>query len=155
MNLSLVVILELEKEKYGIDQTKSIFSVHAALGLTVSDTLLINCNPILVEGPSDQIYFSVLKNFMISKSIIQPIKEMLFIPTGGVKGIGQTSTIVSTKTNDYPYVILDGDSSGRDKKKHLEKNLYSGNKDKIIDLSNYSFFNGEVEDLFPKKTLQK
>jgi predicted ATP-dependent endonuclease of OLD family len=147
--------LRASEREYGIDQTKSIFSVHAALGLTVSDTLLINCNPILVEGPSDQIYFSVLKNLMISQSIIHPLKEMIFIPTGGVKGIGQTATIVSVKNNDYPYVILDGDNSGRDKKKSLERCLYSGNKEKLIDLTTFSFKNGEVEDLFPKKSLAK
>ena len=34
----------------GKNQPQSIYPAHAALGLSVSDTLLVNCNPILVEG---------------------------------------------------------------------------------------------------------
>lgn len=42
----------------GKNQPQSIYPAHAALGLSVSDTLLINCNPVLVEGESDPSYIS-------------------------------------------------------------------------------------------------
>lgn len=35
-------------------QTKSIYAVHAALGLATSDIILQGCQPVIVEGPSDQ-----------------------------------------------------------------------------------------------------
>ena len=67
----------------GKNQPQSIYPAHAALGLSVSDTLLVNCNPVLVEGESDQVYLSALKNLLISKGSISPLKEIVFIPTGG------------------------------------------------------------------------
>lgn len=145
--------LRASEKEYGIDQTKSIFSVHAALGLTVSDTLLVNCNPILVEGPSDIIYFSAIKNLLINKGKIKPLKEMVFISTGGTKGTKTTASIVSGKNDINPFVILDGDKAGKDKKKELEKDLYVNCKNRIIDIASYTIQNGEVEDLFPKKKI--
>jgi len=79
------------ERKSNKNQTQSVFAVHAALGLTVSDTLLINCNSILVEGESDQHLLSALKITYIASGIIKPTKEMVFIPTGGTKGIKTTA----------------------------------------------------------------
>ena len=45
---------------------QSIYAVHAALGLSVSDILLQGCEPVIVEGPSDQIYLSMIKNYLIA-----------------------------------------------------------------------------------------
>lgn len=143
--------LRASEKEYGIDQTKSIFSIHAALGITVSDTLLVNCNSILVEGPSDAMYLTAIKNLLISKGKVTPLKEIIFIPTGGTKGIKVTASILSGKKEDYPFIVLDGDSAGHRKKKELEADFYKGNEGKIIDISKYSINNGEVEDLFPKK----
>ena len=39
-------------------QGRSIYPVYAALGLSVSDTLLQGANTVLVEGPSDQTYLT-------------------------------------------------------------------------------------------------
>ena len=78
----------------GKNQPQSIYPAHAALGLSVSDTLLINCAHILVEGESDQLYLSALNNLLVSKGKITPLKDIAFIPTGGVKGIKATSAIL-------------------------------------------------------------
>ncbi len=43
---------------------KSIYPVHTAIGITVSDTLLLGCTPVLVEGPSDQVYLIAVKNYL-------------------------------------------------------------------------------------------
>ena len=92
----------------GKNQPQSIYPAHAALGLSVSDTLLVNCDPVLVEGESDQVYLSALKNLLISKGSISPLKEIVFIPTGGVKGIKATSAILSGTSEVKPPVLLDG-----------------------------------------------
>ncbi|MBK6991057.1 MAG: ATP-binding protein [Chitinophagaceae bacterium] len=42
----------------------SIYPVHAAIGLTISETLLLGCQPVLVEGQSDQIYLQAIKNHL-------------------------------------------------------------------------------------------
>ena len=60
-------------------RTNSIYPVHAALGLSVSSTLLQGCRAIIVEGPSDQYYFNAFKNYLISKGMIHPSRELVFI----------------------------------------------------------------------------
>lgn len=57
------------------DAEKSIYPVHAALGLTVSDTLLLGCLPILVEGPSDQIYLNLIKRYLVGTGDLKILKR--------------------------------------------------------------------------------
>lgn len=90
-----------------LDAEKSIYPVHAALGLTVSDTLLLGCKPILVEGPSDQIYLTLIKRFLIGNGNLKYSKEIVFIPTGGVKGMSPVSKLVASRNNELPMVLLD------------------------------------------------
>lgn len=138
----------------GNNQTQSIYPAHAALGLTVSDMLLINCNPVLVEGESDQVYLSALKNLLISKGSISPLKEIVFIPTGGVKGIKATAGILSGAKDKNPIVIVDGDGPGVKLERDLKADFYAADSDKIINISTYTVTpKGEIEDLFPKAKL--
>ena len=135
----------------GKNQPQSIYPAHAALGLSVSDTLLVNCNPVLVEGESDQVYLSALKNLLISKGSISPLKEIVFIPTGGVKGIKATSAILSGTSEIKPPVLLDGDKPGQKMATELKSDFYAAEPEKIINISAYTELeNGEIEDLFPK-----
>lgn len=135
----------------GKNQPQSIYPAHAALGLTVSDTLLVNCSPILVEGESDQLYLSALKNLLISKGKIAPLKELVFIPAGGTKGIKATSAILSGVNEIKPPVLLDGDKPGTKMSTELKADFYADEPDKIISISEYtSITNGEIEDIFPK-----
>lgn len=138
----------------GANQPQSIYPAHAALGLSVSDTLLINCNPVLVEGESDQVYLSALKNLLISKGKISPLKEIVFVPTGGVKGIKATSAILSGATEIKPPVLIDGDKPGLKMVAELKADFYAAEQDKIIVISEYTALSdGEVEDLLPKHKL--
>lgn len=140
----------------GKNQPQSIYPAHAALGLSVSDTLLINCNPVLVEGESDQLYLSALKNLLISKGKIAPLKEIVFIPTGGVKGIKATSAILSGVNDIKPLVVIDGDKPGTKMANELKADFYAAETEKLISIANFStVVEAEVEDLFPKSKLAK
>lgn len=140
----------------GKNQPQSIYPAHAALGLSVSDTLLINCNPILVEGESDQLYLSALKNLLISKGKISPLREIVFIPTGGVKGIKATSAILSGVNEIRPPVLVDGDKPGVKIANELSADFYAAATDKLIMVTDYSEVpEAEVEDLFPKDKLAR
>ena len=137
---------------------RSIYAVHAALGLSVSDILMQGCKPIIVEGPSDQIYLSAIKQILISQKKIAPKDELIFVPSGGVKGIdGVVSLLCGKNTNgELPFVILDSDSSGLDAKKKLESRLYRDQKNKIIDIKSMTKkANSEIEDLIPYSLLNK
>lgn len=134
----------------------SVYAVHAALGLSVSDILLQGCSPVIVEGPSDQYYFNAIKNHLISTGKFSPKKEIVFIPSGGVKGISAISSIISSRDSELPFVIIDSDKSGKDFKAKLERELYKELPGKIIEIA--SVINkeaGEVEDLIPVTYLEK
>ncbi len=131
-------------------QSHSIYPVYAALGLSVSSTLLEGCQAVIVEGPSDQYYLTAIKNYLIGKGKITPAREMIFLPSGGVSGIKAIIPIVSAKSDDLPYVILDSDRNGIDAAKNLISNLYSGSKDHVINIDNLTgLSDSEIEDILP------
>ena len=135
---------------------KSIYAVHAALGLSVSDILLQGCKPIIVEGPSDQIYLNAIKQVLISKNKISPKEEIVFVPAGGVKGISGVVSILGGKDGELPYVIVDSDQSGKNLINKLNSGLYKGSNAKIIEIDNVTTIqNAEIEDIIPYKHLEK
>lgn len=137
-------------------QSKSIYPVHAALGLSVSETLLQGCQAIVVEGPSDQHYLSAIKNYLIGKGLITPKRELIFVPAGGVKGVNAVVPLLSATNEALPYVILDSDKPGQDMAKQLLSHLYHGANDRIVMIGDLcSLPNAEIEDLIPTKFLTK
>ncbi len=136
-----------------VDAEKSIYPVHAALGLTVSDTLLLGCIPVLVEGPSDQIYLTMIKRYLNSKGKLLNNRELVFIPTGGVRGMGPVTKLVMSRDNELPFVLLDSDKTGKEYVKQLLNGTYNDQKDKVLEVA--SFLDNkeyEIEDLMPVKT---
>ena len=135
---------------------KSIYPIHAAIGITVSDTLLIGCQPVLVEGVSDQIYLQLIKKHVLTEGKYKNDKEVVFIPTGGVKGMSPVVKILLGREDNLPYVIIDSDKLGREKIKQLHSGLYSNEKDKIIPVSTFiQEGEFEIEDLMPKEELAR
>lgn len=129
---------------------KSIYAVHAALGLSVSDILFQGCQCVIVEGPSDQYYFNAIKSFLIKEKLIAPKQEIVFVPSGGVKGISGVVSIIAGKGELLPFVIVDSDKSGQDTVKKLKSGLYKEHPDRIIEIKCITQMeNSEVEDLIP------
>ena len=129
---------------------KSIYAVHAALGLSVSDILLQGCQPIIVEGPSDQNYLNAIKLYLIRNQKFSPNMEIVFIPSGGVRGVPGVVSIVSGKNGELPIVILDSDQSGKEAKKKLLSGLYQASPEKVIEVAEFSAIeNCEFEDIIP------
>jgi predicted ATPase/5S rRNA maturation endonuclease (ribonuclease M5) len=129
---------------------KSIYAVHAALGLSVSDILLQGCQPIIVEGPTDQFYLNAIKSFLIKEKLISPEREIVFVPSGGVKGISGVVSILSSKGDGMPYLILDSDKNGEDGKKKLLSGLYKGYEKMVLSIKDFTKIEGsEIEDLIP------
>jgi predicted ATP-dependent endonuclease of OLD family len=136
------------------DAEKSIYPVHAALGLTVSDTLLLGCLPILVEGPSDQIYLNLIKRYLISTGDLKNSKEIVFIPAGGVKGMAPLTKLLSSRDDSLPYVLLDSDKAGKDYQKQLKTGRYKVEQDKVLEVSSFlSEGEFEIEDLIPASVI--
>lgn len=134
----------------------SVYAVHAALGLSVSDVLLQGCQAVVVEGVSDQHYLNAIKNYLISTKKINPNKEIVFVPSGGIKNIASISSLIGGKNSDIPFIIIDSDKSGSDLKKKLLASLYKDDRKKIIEIKDYTDIEySEVEDLFPFSLLDK
>ena len=132
------------------DADKSLYPVHAALGLTVSDTLLLGCLPILVEGPSDQIYLTLIKRFLIGNGELASSQEIVFIPTGGVRGMGPVTKLVSSRDDSLPYVLLDSDVTGKEYQNSLKNGRYKDEKNKVLGVSEFiGDGDYEIEDLLP------
>lgn len=139
-----------------VDAEKSIYPVHAALGLTVSDTLLLGCLPVLVEGVSDQIYLNLIKRYLIANGKLKYSKEFVFIPTGGVKGMGPVSKLVSSRDDELPFVLVDSDKTGKEYKKQLTKGRYRDDKEKVLEVSDFlEDKDYEIEDLIPSDAIIK
>lgn len=148
-NGGTVVSDDLRKGSGAIGE-KSIYAVHAALGLTVSDVMLQGSKVVIVEGVSDQFYLSAIKAVLIREKKIAPQSEIVFVPSGGVRGVQGISGLISSKSEDLPIVVLDSDKSGSDFKNKLLKNLYSGSEDRVLSVQDFTGIeNSEIEDLIP------
>lgn len=135
---------------------QSIYPVHAAIGLSVSDTLLLGCQPILVEGVSDQIYFELIRKYILSKGSYKNDREIVFIATGGVKGMSPVIKILQGRDKELPFVILDSDKQGKNKAKQLKKGLYKDDKEKVIQIDQFLGEGAyEIEDLMPKNRVAR
>ncbi len=135
---------------------KSIYAVHSALGLTVSDILLQGCQPVIVEGVSDQYYLNGIKLQLVRNKKFSPKNELVFIPSGGVRGIAGITSIISGKDGSLPYAIMDSDKSGKDAKNKLEKSLYENDKDKLLEIEKFiGMENSEIEDFIPFSLMEK
>ncbi len=139
-------------------QARSVYAVHASIGLTASEGLLLGCQPVIVEGASDQVLLGLMKLALIRESRITPSRELVFLPSGGVKGVKQVAAIVLGRDDDLPFVALDGDSAGRSMAAHLREGKeawYANAKSRVVLATDLltGLANAEIEDLFLPKFL--
>jgi hypothetical protein len=131
-------------------QHGAAYAVHAALGLTVVESLLLGCTPVIVEGASDQHYLTGIKNLLIAAGRLKPGRELVFPPAGGAKGVKAVASILSGRDEALPVALLDGDGPGRAMAKQLRESLYTSQPDLVLDVSTFTgIANSEVEDLLP------
>ena len=87
---------------------------------------------------------------------MHPKYELVFIPSGGVRGVPGIVSILCGKTEKLPFVILDSDKSGNDAKKKLQSGLYKECPDRILEIKKYKDIeNAEVEDLIPFRLIER
>lgn len=144
----------LRASEKDFSQTNSIYAVHAAIGLSVSDMLLQGCLPVIVEGQSDQFYLSAIKTLLIGANRISPQHELIFVPSGGAKGITAVAPIVAAKEEQLPIVLLDSDKPGKDNANRIRSGLYQGAKDRVLLVGDFIHVpEAEMEDLIPSEAI--
>ncbi|QAT84359.1 hypothetical protein EJ065_2787 [Corallococcus coralloides] len=150
------VSADLRAPEAGKAQSRSVYPVHAALGLSVSETLLQGCQPVIVEGPSDLIYLSALKTLMVGSGGARPLRELLFMPAGGVKGVGALVPIVAGKEEALPFVLVDSDGAGKGLAEKLRQGAYAAAPGRLLAVGDFIEMPGaEVEDLLPPQLMAR
>ena len=144
------IVSENLRESSGENSWKSIYAVHAALNLTVSDYLFQGCRPVVVEGVSDQLLLLSIKRFLIWEKKYPVQKDIVFVPAGGSRNIPNVVTLLSAVNDDRPIVLLDSDGPGGDCKKNLENGLYKNDKKNLVEVKTFTHLEqSEIEDLIP------
>ncbi|MEE2952538.1 MAG: AAA family ATPase [Pseudomonadota bacterium] len=131
-------------------QPGAAYAVHSALGLSVADSLMLGCQPIIVEGSSDQHYLTAIKTLLISSGNLKPSRELVFPPAGGTKNTRMVASILTGRDEALPHMILDGDFMGRKLAKELATSLYKDDPERLISVDDHTGIEGsEIEDLIP------
>ena len=137
-------------------QRGSNYAVHSALGISVAESLMIGCTPIVVEGASDQYYLSAIKTIFIAAGRSTPGRELVFAPAGGVKGVKALAAILGSKDSDLPGRLVDGDEAGEKFAKDLRSGLYAAMGDRVLEMNTFvDIARAEVEDLIPLDILAR
>ncbi len=135
-------------------QAGAAYAVHSALNLSIAESLLVGCQPILVEGASDQHYLAAIKSLLVSEGKIKPKRELVFPPCGGTKTARVVASILTGRDEILPNVLLDSDSPGKKFADNLKHELYAANPERVLSVSDFVGFElAEIEDLFPASYL--
>jgi energy-coupling factor transporter ATP-binding protein EcfA2 len=134
----------------GKAQAGAAYAVYSALNLNVAESLLLGCTPVVVEGPSDQHYLTLMKALLIASGRIAPTRELVFPPGGGTKTMRITASVLTGRDDRLPVILLDGDVTGARMAKELQTSLYEGEHKKVLLSDTFTGISGsEVEDLIP------
>lgn len=135
----------------GESQKGASYAVLAALGLTVADSLLIGCTPVIVEGLSDQHYLGAMKNLLIASGRFKPSRELIFPPAGGAKTVKAVVSVLGARDEEMPIALFDSDEIGRKLSKDLRTSLYQAVPGRVLDVATFAanLEGAEVEDLLP------
>ncbi|MDR0917892.1 MAG: AAA family ATPase [Oscillospiraceae bacterium] len=166
-NIDRVSVVYVDKDGYTVvsgnlrenedrNNATSIYAVHSALGLSISDVLLQGCQPVIVEGVSDQFYLNAIKLYLIKNNDFKPNSEIVFVPSGGAKGVSGVASILCGKSECLPFVLLDSDKAGNDFRAKLHNSLYKEQKERVLSIIGFTTIEqSEFEDIIPISLMSK
>ncbi len=150
--------LSADLQFQGTEKTRRAagYTVWSALGIAVAESFLYGCQPVVVEGPSDQHYLTAIKLHLIKLGKIKPSREMVFPPAGGAKGVKAVTAIIVAKDEKLPQVLFDGDAVGLQTVQQLKDSLYANEPEKLLCVTDFvSVASAEIEDLMPSDMIVK
>lgn len=150
------VTADLRADDGDITQRGAGYAVHAALGLTVAESLLLGCQPVIVEGASDQHYLTGMKTLLIAAGCLKPGRELVFPPANGTKGVKAVASIVGGRDEELPVALFDSDAQGKNTAQSLRNGLYAGEPNLILEIESFTGVAGsEIEDLIPAELIAR
>lgn len=153
-------VLDTDKGTYISDaikerDTDTLFPLQAALGYDIAQNLFISKNNLLVEGPADLLYLTVLSNILENDKRQGLSSKFTIIPTGG---LDKVASFISLMRGNKLNVICLLDSFNNKGKQRLDNLI----QNKIIKESNVHFFDeftslnkADIEDMFTKEEYLK
>lgn len=132
----------------------TLFPLQAALGYDIAQNLFISKNNLLVEGPADLLYLTILSNILEIEKRVGLKDNITIVPVGG---LDKVSTFISLLRGQKLNVVCLLDTFTDQKGKQRVEDLI---RHKIIKDKNIRFFdefsnNGaktaDIEDLFTKE----
>lgn len=132
----------------------TLFPLQAALGYDIAQNLFVSKNNLLVEGPADLIYLTVLSNILETEKRTFLKDNITIVPVGG---LDKVSTFISLLRGSKLNVacLLDTFTDQKGKQKVDDLIMYKIIKDKNIRFFNEFANNGkaaaDIEDLFSKE----
>lgn len=131
-------------------QAGAAYVVHSALSLNLAESMLLGCQPVIVQGLPDQYYLSMIKTLLIGMNKIAPKRELIFPPSGGSKTAAAIAGILTGRDEPLPKLVLGCDALGQQIAEELKAGLYNGAEERVLSTDNYiSLTNSTVEDLVP------
>lgn len=136
----------------------TLFPLQAALGYDIAQNLFISKNNLLVEGPADLLYLSIISNLLEAEGRSFLKEGITVVPVGG---LDKVTTFISLLRGSKLNVVCMLDTFTDQKGKRKVDNLVS---EKIIKEKNIRFFNefsgngkdvADIEDLFEKEDYLK
>lgn len=132
----------------------TLFPLQAALGYDLAQNLFVSKNNLLVEGPSDLIYLTLMSSILETDKKTHLNEHITIVPVGGLDKVTTfISLLRGSKLNVACLLDTFTDQKGKQKVDDLIRN-------KIIKEKNIRFFNefsnngknvADIEDLFDKE----
>src|SRR5207245_8336845 len=120
------------------------------------ESLLLGCQPAIVEGPSDQHYLSGIKTLLIASGRLKPGLELVFPPAHGTKGGKAVAGIVGGRDEELPVALFDSDAQGKQTAQSLREGLYAGEPNLVLEIESFTdMTDSEIEDLIPSELIAR
>ena len=91
----------------------TVFPLQAALGFELAQTLFVGKDNLIVEGPSDYIYLTVLSAYLREKDRTELDQRWTIVPVGGIDKIPTFVALLGTQLDVA--VMVDGRAGGSQK----------------------------------------
>lgn len=136
----------------------TLFPLQAALGYDIAQNLFISKNNLLVEGPADLLYITVMSNLLESQKRKGLSENITIVPVGG---LDKVTTFISLLRGSKLNIVCLLDSFTDQKGKQRVSDLI---QQRIIKEKNIRFFDeftgtsnktADIEDLFSKEEYLK
>ena len=131
----------------------TIFPLQAAAGYAMTKGLFQHKKNVLVEGLTDYLYLHALSQNCHATGRKGLPDDIYITPCGGTKHVGHLAALLLGH-KVRPVVLLDGDAAGRARQDALMKELYTGQENAVLMLSDViKKEECEVEDIIGEKVI--